>query len=188
MFDALLQATRYPNDYVTYLSNVEVGVIVRRPSPVDSFYRLARIFDQITWTVLFLTMVAFAGFLLFAYLLYEKTGMVEFITSKISKFDFIFLTFLAGTEPKPFRCFKDRSAGILFTFFFLFIDKKNEKFFSGEVGLLLWSLTNMLMILFYTCNLRAVLVAVERDTKINSLEVSIKCDLNQVSFIMYFRK
>ena len=108
---ALILAATYPCDIGPHLSVVDLGIVLRNPVPVNSFYRLVNIFDVGIWTMILGTLSAFAMLFWSVYSVYENNGMTHLLAKRADTADFVLLTFLASTEPQPFKCFRHRSAG-----------------------------------------------------------------------------
>ena len=109
----ILQASLYPNDIGPALSVLEVGVVLRNPAPVDSFFKLTRIFDRETWIVLGCAFGAFAVFFVMAMEVYEWTGEPGLVSGDVTRLDLLFVTVVGLTEPQPIRCFKRASSLLL---------------------------------------------------------------------------
>ncbi len=131
---------------------VKVMFITRNPIPIISFGQITAPFSSTVWTLSALLVMIVGLMHHITYKLYQKPYIQQLDLAKREHHPANFYLFSLAklTEPDPLPWFKKWSAGKIFS--------------------LLWTLFCLLMVLFYTCNLRAHLITVNYEESPETLD------------------
>ncbi|XP_059085026.1 uncharacterized protein LOC131882025 [Tigriopus californicus] len=145
-------------DLSYYLLFSQLRYVTRVPQKTVAFGNVARGFDQLGWLAVFITLGCFAlTFELIFYLYKFKIKDKSLYNNPGNPVDFFLLTFTTFVEPDKINWFPTWSVGKLMT--------------------LLWSVFALLVVSFYTSNLRTNLIAPNLEPEINSHEDVLKYDM-----------
>ncbi len=121
----------------------------RAPRPVLRLGNIYAPFPLNIWMIIFGFLFVLSILFLCVYKVYEKIDQ-PFIVHEPSPFNFVLFTFCKFTEPDPLPWFRSGVA--------------------GTFSMLLWSILAVFSVMFYLSNLRAVMVTIEYEKPIDTLQ------------------
>jgi hypothetical protein len=125
----------------------------RTPRPLKKLNSIILPFSSLIWILISVTLAAFGMAFMLAHKIYSSDSLAgcQFHRRVRSRFNFVLFTFCKITEPDPIPWFTRKwSAGKMLTF--------------------LWSVFGLVVVLFYSSNLRAHLAAVGYEKRIDTAE------------------
>ncbi|XP_059084403.1 uncharacterized protein LOC131881534 [Tigriopus californicus] len=144
-------------DISSYLLFSQLRYTARVPQKNVAFGNVVRGFDQLGWLAVFITLGCFALTFQLIFWVYKfKIKNKSLYNNPGNPVDFFLLTFTTFVEPDKINWFPTWSAGKLATLF--------------------WSVFALLVVNFYTSNLRTNLIAPNLEPEINSHEDVIRYD------------
>ncbi len=129
-----------------------LSYIFRAPRKVVSYGNVARPFSVLVWLIIFFTVFVLATLQFASYKVYTSKGIIEYdIMKKVSsQVDLFLYPFVKITEPDPMPWF--------------------IKWSTGKFVVFLWTLTAMLLVMFYTSNLRAYMIMIDYEPEPRTLK------------------
>ncbi len=126
--------------------------IFRAPRKVVSYGNITRPFSIPVWLLTIFTVSVLATMLFASHKVYNNKDIIEYgIMQKVSsQVDLFLYPFVKITEPDPMPWF--------------------DKWSTGRFLVFLWSLTAMILVMFYTSNLRAYMVMVDYEPEPRTLK------------------
>ncbi len=133
--------------------HTQLKFMSRVPRPLEKTDSLLRPFSPLIWSLFTLTTLSFSLMFLVAHSTYSSDGVKQWKLHRheVSKVNFLLYTFSKVAEPDPVPWF-------------------TQKWSAGKFLAFLWSLYALLAVLFYACNLRAHLAALDHEEKIDTLQ------------------
>ncbi|TRY79826.1 hypothetical protein TCAL_14788 [Tigriopus californicus] len=144
-------------DLSNYVLFSQMRYAARQPQKTVAFENVARGFDKLSWAAVFLTLTCFAVTFQTIFYVYKfKIKDSGRYNNPGNPADFFLLTFTSFVEPDKINWFPTWSA--------------------GKMSALMWSVFALLVVSFYTSNLRTNLIAPSLEPEINSHEDILKYD------------
>ncbi len=147
------QAERYHLDFELLYPHhfVKLKFISRVPRPLEKTDSLLRPFSLLIWLLLTISTLAFSVMFYAAHSTYSSCQIKkeELHREEDSSINFLLYTFSKVAEPDPVPWF-------------------TQKWSTGKFLAFLWSFYALMAVLFYTCNLRAHLAAVDYEQRLDS--------------------
>ncbi|TRY79367.1 hypothetical protein TCAL_14787 [Tigriopus californicus] len=144
-------------DLSNYILFSQLRYTSRVPQKTVTFGNVARGFDTWSWLAVFITLGSFSATFQLIYYVYKyKMKDATLYKNPGNPIDFFLLTFTTFVEPDKLKWFPSWS--------------------TGKFATLLWSIFALLVVSFYTSNLRTNLIAPNFEPEINSHEDILKYD------------
>ncbi len=131
-----------------FLQSKVVGVS-RAPGKIFSFGNITKPFPPVVWFLIIFLLMIMSMLFLAIYKAYHSFAK-QLILEEDAKENFFLFPFCKITEPEPLPWFR---GGI-----------------AGKFSVLLWSVASLLFLFFYVSNLRTVMVTIEYEAPIDTLE------------------
>ncbi len=131
---------------------VKIKFVTRNPQPIVSYGQITAPFPVDVWIISLFTILLIAALLHLSNVLYQKSHMKELNLTKTEHhpINFYLFSLTKVTEPDPLPWFDKWTAGKLFSF--------------------MWGFLCMMLVFFYTSNLRAHLVTIEYEESPDTLQ------------------
>jgi hypothetical protein len=139
-------------DMTNFLWHAKAQYITRTPQPVAYFGNVFKPFSFPMWLSVIATVSTLATFLFLANVLYQSEQLRDYriSTPENSAINFFLFSFAKLTEPDPLPWFA-------------------KTWSTGKMLVLLWSIFSMFVVFFYSSNLRANMMTVEYEPKVETL-------------------
>ncbi len=135
------------------LFQVKLVYVSKAPQPILSFGNISKPFSTTVWLCIVGLLLGLSFLFLATYKIYENISALH-VTRETSIINFFLFTFCKLTEPDPITWFQN---GV-----------------SASVSVALWRLLCLFSLMFYLSNLRAVLVTVQYEDPIDTLQDVVK--------------
>ncbi len=132
--------------------HAELQYLTRTPRPLRTFNEIFKPFPINVWLSFGFTLLSLGFLMYLAHKMYHLNALINFklCRRERSLLNFLIFPFAKITEPEPLPWFNKLSA--------------------GKLLVILWTITSIVFVMFYTSNLRAHLVTIEYETPPNTLE------------------
>lgn len=130
-----------------FLDTVTLKWYTRAPVPIGSYRNIVKVFSMNVWISFMLTLLLFSFLFYLTHSLYEQLDP-DLIVPVSTKWDFLIFPFCKFVEPDPVPWFPAWS--------------------TGRALVLLWSVFSLIIVLAYSCNLRANLIAKDYEAPIKT--------------------
>lgn len=146
-------------DFSTYIYEIEMKFLTRAPLKISSFDNLTRVFSPIVWIAIYLCLAALTLMMFITHRIYTQVdlqghGLAN--SNDVPWTNFVLFAFAKFVEPDPIPWF--------------------NRFSTGKMLVLIWSLYTMLIVLFFNSNLRTILIATQYEKPFKTLERIIELD------------